>query len=98
MTRQEEVFAAEPGGWNRIIINGEDLAAEVARLRQAHLHFRNDIVAGPGGPEILLDDLPGNPIELFQPAQSCERTGQLTMEPYWFHGRRHGAQPGATYA
>jgi len=58
----------EPGGWNRIIINMEDLPAEVTRLRKAQLHFRNDIVSGPGGSEILLDDPSGNPIELFQPA------------------------------
>ena len=60
---------AEPGGWNRIIINVDDLAAEVARLRKAQLHFRNDIVKGPGGSEILLDDPSGNPIELFQPSR-----------------------------
>jgi len=60
---------AEPGGWNRIIINVDDLPAEVARLRKANLHFRNDIVSGPGGSEILLDDPSGNPIELFQPAR-----------------------------
>lgn len=58
---------AEPCGWNRIIINVDDLSAEVARLRKAQLHFRNDIVQGPGGSEILLDDPSGNPIELFQP-------------------------------
>lgn len=57
---------AEPGGWNRIIINVDDLPAEVARLRKDHLHFRNDIVTGPGGSEILLDDPSGNPVELFQ--------------------------------
>lgn len=56
----------EPGGWNRIIISVDDLRTEVARLKQAHLHFRNDIVSGPGGSEILLDDPSGNPIELFQ--------------------------------
>jgi len=56
----------EPGGWNRIIFDVDDLSAEVARLRKAHLHFRNDIVQGPGGSEILLDDPSGNPIELFQ--------------------------------
>src|SRR5579863_3449764 len=60
---------AEPGGWNRIILNVNDLQAEVARLKEAHLHFRNDIVSGPGGSEILLDDPSGNPIELFQPAR-----------------------------
>jgi catechol 2,3-dioxygenase-like lactoylglutathione lyase family enzyme len=59
----------EPGGWNRIIINVDDLPSEVARLRKAHLHFRNDIVSGPGGSEILLDDPAGNPVELFQPAR-----------------------------
>ncbi len=59
----------EPGGWNRIIINVDDLPNEVARLRRAHLHFRNDIVTGPGGSEILLDDPSGNPVELFQPTR-----------------------------
>jgi len=59
----------EPGGWNRIIINVDDLQAEVARLKKAQLHFRNDIVSGPGGSEILLDDPSGNPVELFQPAR-----------------------------
>lgn len=59
---------AEPGGWNRIIINVDDLRSEVTRLRKDHLHFRNDIVSGPGGSEILLDDPSGNPVELFQPA------------------------------
>ena len=60
---------AEPGGWNRIIINVDDLPAEVAKLKKAQLHFRNDIVSGPGGSEILLDDPSGNPIELFQAAR-----------------------------
>jgi predicted enzyme related to lactoylglutathione lyase len=60
---------AEPGGWNRIILNVQDLPAEVALLRRANLHFRNGIVSGPGGSEILLDDPSGNPIELFQPAR-----------------------------
>lgn len=59
---------AEPGGWNRIIINVDDLAGEVSELRKAQLHFRNDIVKGPGGSEILLEDASGNPVELFQPA------------------------------
>lgn len=56
----------EPGGWNRIQIQVGDLAAEVARLRAAGLRFRNDIVKGNGGMQILLDDPSGNPIELFQ--------------------------------
>jgi catechol 2,3-dioxygenase-like lactoylglutathione lyase family enzyme len=60
---------AEPGGWNRIIINVEDLPREVDRLRKAQLHFRSDILKGPGGSEILLDDPSGNPVELFQAAR-----------------------------
>jgi catechol 2,3-dioxygenase-like lactoylglutathione lyase family enzyme len=60
---------AEPGGWNRMIIDVDDLAGEVARLRDAQLHFRGDIVSGPGGSEILLEDPSGNPVELFQAAQ-----------------------------
>ena len=56
-----------PGGWNRIHIIVDDLASEVERLRAAGVHFRNDIVTGPGGSQILLDDPSGNPIELFQP-------------------------------
>ena len=59
----------EPGGWNRIHLIVEDLAGEVERLRAAGLTFRNEIVSGPGGQQILLDDPAGNPIELFQPAQ-----------------------------
>ena len=58
----------EPGGWNRIHLIVEDIAAEVERLRAAGLTFRNDIVSGPGGQQILIDDPSGNPIELFQPA------------------------------
>src|SRR3954452_13796308 len=57
-----------PGGWNRIPLIVEDIAAEVDRLRAAGLTFRNDIVSGPGGRQILLEDPAGNPIELFQPA------------------------------
>jgi len=57
-----------PGGWNRIHLIVDDLAAEVQRLRSAGLSFRNDIVTGPGGQQILLEDPSGNPIELFQPA------------------------------
>ena len=57
----------QPGGWNRIHLIVADLAAEVERLRAAGLTFRNDVVKGPGGSQILLDDPSGNPIELFQP-------------------------------
>ena len=56
-----------PGGWNRIHLIVDDIAAEVERLRSAGLSFRSDIVSGPGGQQILLDDPSGNPIELFQP-------------------------------
>jgi catechol 2,3-dioxygenase-like lactoylglutathione lyase family enzyme len=59
-----------PGGWNRIHLIVDDIAAEVARLRQVGLTFRNDIVTGPGGSQILLEDPSGNVIELFQPAGS----------------------------
>lgn len=57
-----------PGGWNRIHLIVEDIAAEVDRLRAAGLPFRNDIVTGPGGQQILLEDPSGNVVELFQPA------------------------------
>ena len=57
-----------PGGWNRIHLIVEDLAGEVERLREAGLSFRSDIVTGPGGSQIVLDDPSGNPVELFQPA------------------------------
>jgi catechol 2,3-dioxygenase-like lactoylglutathione lyase family enzyme len=56
-----------PGGWNRIHLIVDDLAGEVARLRSAGVRFRNDIVTGPGGSQILLEDPSGNPIELFRP-------------------------------
>src|SRR4051794_3015667 len=58
----------EPGGWNRIHLIVDDLAEEVERLRTAGLTFRNDVVTGPGGQQIVVDDPAGNAIELFQPA------------------------------
>jgi catechol 2,3-dioxygenase-like lactoylglutathione lyase family enzyme len=58
----------EPGGWNRFQIEVEDLAATLARLRGAGATFRNEIVVGIGGSQILVEDPAGNPIELFQPA------------------------------
>jgi len=57
-----------PGGWNRIHLIVEDLAAEVERLRAAGVEFRNDVVTGPGGSQILIKDPSGNFVELFQPA------------------------------
>jgi catechol 2,3-dioxygenase-like lactoylglutathione lyase family enzyme len=58
----------EPGGWNRIHFVVKDIAAEVEQLRRAGVRFRNDIITGPGGSQVLLEDPAGNPIELFQPA------------------------------
>jgi len=58
-----------PGGWNRIHLLVDDLAAEVARLRATDVQFRNDIVTGPGGSQILLTDPSGNLVEPFQPAR-----------------------------
>lgn len=57
-----------PGGWNRIHLIVADIDAEVARLRDAGAPFRNDILEGPGGKQILLQDPSGNVVELFQPA------------------------------
>ena len=57
-----------PGGWNRIHLIVDDIATEVQRLRAAGLAFRNDILEGPGGKQVLLQDPSGNVIELFQPA------------------------------
>ena len=57
-----------PGGWNRIHLIVEDIDAEVARLREAGAPFRNEILKGPGGKQVLLEDPSGNVVELFQPA------------------------------
>lgn len=57
-----------PGGWNRIHLIVDDIAAEVSRLRAAGVPFRNEILSGPGGHQILLQDPAGNVVELFQPA------------------------------
>ena len=56
-----------PGGWNRIHFVVTDIEADVERLRSAGVRFRNDIISGPGGRQIVLEDPSGNPIELFQP-------------------------------
>jgi catechol 2,3-dioxygenase-like lactoylglutathione lyase family enzyme len=58
----------EPGGWNRFLIEVPDLADRVHVLRQHGVHFRNDIVVGVGGKQILLEDPSGNPVELFEPS------------------------------
>jgi len=57
-----------PGGWNRIHLIVDDIEAEVSRLRAAGAPFRNDVLSGPGGKQILLEDPSGNVVELFQPA------------------------------
>ena len=57
-----------PGGWNRLHLQVDDLPGEVDRLRAAGCRFRNDIITGPGGSQILLEDPSGNPVEMFQPA------------------------------
>ena len=58
----------EPGGWNRIILQVDDLPARIETLKKAGLKFRNEMEVGPGGKQIQLDDPDGNPIELFEPA------------------------------
>ncbi|HEY4829732.1 MAG TPA: VOC family protein [Solirubrobacteraceae bacterium] len=57
----------QPGGWNRFQLQVDDLEATVAQLREAGARFRNDIVAGVGGKQILVEDPAGNPVELFEP-------------------------------
>ena len=59
----------EPGGWNRVILRVNDLAAEIEALKKAGVHFRNEMEVGPGGKQIQLDDPDGNPIELFEPGR-----------------------------
>ena len=59
----------EPGGWTRFQVIVDDIAAEVERLRARGVTFRNEIVTGPGGSQILADDPSGNVVELFQPAR-----------------------------
>ena len=55
----------EPGGWNRLVLEVEDLPSRVAEMKQAGIEFRNEIVVGPGGKQILAQDPDGNPVELF---------------------------------
>jgi catechol 2,3-dioxygenase-like lactoylglutathione lyase family enzyme len=63
----------QPGGWNRFAIEVTDLGAMVDNLRRAGAHFRNDIVTGVGGKQILLEDPSGNPVELFEPLRAEAR-------------------------
>ena len=68
----------QPGGWNRFAIEVSDLDAAVESLRQAGAHFRNEIVTGVGGKQILVDDPSGNPVELFEPTRPDARLDKST--------------------
>jgi glyoxylase I family protein len=59
----------EPGGWNRIVLQVQDLSARIADLKKEGVHFRNEMEVGPGGRQIQVEDPDGNPIELFEPAR-----------------------------
>ena len=59
----------EPGGWNRVLLQVEDLPARIAQLKEAGLRFRNEMEVGPGGKQIQIEDPDRNPIELFEPAR-----------------------------
>ncbi|HEX5223926.1 MAG TPA: VOC family protein [Solirubrobacteraceae bacterium] len=65
----------QPGGWNRLMLEVEDLDGDVERLRSAGARFRNDVVSGFGGRQILVEDPAGNPIELFEPGRPEARLG-----------------------
>jgi glyoxylase I family protein len=58
----------EPGGWNRVVLRVDDLAAQVTAMKKAGIHLRNELEVGPGGKQIQIEDPDGNPIELFEPA------------------------------
>ena len=64
-----------PGGWLRVQLEVDDIDREVARLRAAGVAFRNDVISGPGGRQVLVEDPSGNPIEIFQPAASQPGAG-----------------------
>jgi catechol 2,3-dioxygenase-like lactoylglutathione lyase family enzyme len=66
----------QPGGWNRIVIEVDDLDATVAALRQAGARLRSEPIAGPGGRQVLVDDPSGNPIEVFEPREGGARGSQ----------------------
>ena len=68
----------QPGGWNRFAIEVDDLVGTVERLRNAGAHFRNEIVTGVGGKQILVEDPSGNPIELFEPTIPDARLKERT--------------------
>jgi ketosteroid isomerase-like protein/catechol 2,3-dioxygenase-like lactoylglutathione lyase family enzyme len=70
---------AAGGSWNRLIINVDDIEAEITRLQDDNVHFRNEIAKGPGGSEVLLDDPSGNPVELFQPASTSTQDDEAAI-------------------
>jgi len=59
----------EPGGWNRIVLQVEDLPTRIAELKKQRVQFRNEMEVGPGGKQVQIEDPDGNPIELFEPAR-----------------------------
>ncbi|HWH48298.1 MAG TPA: VOC family protein [Burkholderiales bacterium] len=63
----------EPGGWNRIIVQSSKLDGDIEVLKKAGVKFRNNVVGGPGGRQILLEDPSGNPVELFEPAPGSSK-------------------------
>ncbi|HEY2766709.1 MAG TPA: VOC family protein [Solirubrobacteraceae bacterium] len=71
----------EPGGWNRFQLEVDDLDAIAERLRAQGVRFRNDIVTGVGGRQVLIDDPAGNPVELFQPLRDEARIGPARSTP-----------------
>ena len=68
-----------PGGWNRFVVQVEDIAATVAALTEAGANFRNEIISGPGGQQILVEDPSGNAIEVFQPGSSSADSRAFTI-------------------
>ena len=58
-----------PGGWNRLVLQTDDLASQVEKLKHSGARFRSDVVSGPGGRQVLVDDPAGNPVELFEPSE-----------------------------
>jgi len=58
----------EPGGWNRLVIETDDIEAAIAAAKRAGARLRSDVVSGPGGKQVVIDDPSGNPVELFEPA------------------------------
>ena len=63
----------EPGGWNRLVLYVDDLASQIASLKKAGVKFRNEVEAGPGGKQIMIEDPDGNPIELHEAPKSAPR-------------------------